>query len=256
MYKEKSYVVRPLPEVLKDLEGAVPYADQVLRIFLADGDALGVPAKDLELVLQAARKNFPRLRRISAYANSGNLLNKTPAELHNLREAGLSLLYLGVESGSDTILKRVRKGALKAHHAEAIQKAREAGIDVSVMVITGLGEELSREHREETAELINIAPPHFLSTLSLMLSPRARAEFAAAFPGGFTELDDQEALEETRGLLALIDPPENIIFRSNHASNALALRGVLPRDREGILEKIDAALAGEVAVRPSWHRGL
>ena len=151
----------------------------------------------------------------------------------------------------------MRKGADRARHIEAMQKAREAGFDVSVMIITGLGgRALSREHREKTAELVNTVPPKFLSLLSLILSPRGRAAFDEVFPGGFTELNDREALEETRELLCLINTPGRIIFHSNHVSNALALGGILPRDRQILLDKIDAALAGETAVRPSWYRAL
>jgi len=257
MYKGKDFLIRPLEAVLEDLDTAIPYAGRISKVFLADGDALGIPTDYLLAILENVNRRFPLVRRISAYANTGNLLKKSGRELELLREAGLGLLYLGAESGSDNLLRRIRKGALKDHHREAILRARAAGMQISVMIITGLGgEEFSREHQEQSADLINQAPPTYLATLSLMISDQARPLFTEAFPEGFTELDDFQGLEENRGLLSLIETETPVIFRSNHASNALSLKGTLPADRDRLIAQIDGALEGHTSVRPLWMRGL
>ena len=256
MYKSKEYFERDIDVVEAEIESMASY-QQLRRIFLADGDAMALPADKLLLILGKIKRTFPKLQRVSIYANPGNLLKKTPEELRALSDAGLTLLYLGIESGSDVILKKINKGALYVHHKEAITKAMENGIDVSATIITGLGgQELWREHIEESARLVSDAAPTFLSTLSLMLSPRTSAEFTAAFPDGFTPQSDEGMLTEEKHLISLIEPSRNIIFRSNHASNALALRGTLPGDREKLVNKINQALSGEIGIRPEWMRGL
>ncbi|MBI9109192.1 MAG: radical SAM protein [Spirochaetales bacterium] len=256
MYKSKSYTQRSLSDIFTEIESSASYGS-IRRVFLADGDAMALDTGSLLEILGKLRSTFPGLQRISIYANPGNLLKKTEVELKSLSAAGLTLLYLGIESGSDIILKKINKGALRTHHQEAITKAMTCGIDVSATIITGLGgRELWREHIEQSAALVSSAAPTFLSTLSLMISPESRKEFTSAFEGGFTEQTDEGMLEEEKLLISLIKPERNIIFRSNHASNALALRGILPADREKLILKIDQALKGEIETRPEWMRGL
>ena len=256
MYKSKTYTERSLEEIETELDEASAYTG-IRRVFLADGDAMGLPADALLRILEKINNAFPSLQRVSAYASPGNLLDKTPAELKSLSEAGLTLIYIGIESGSDIILKKINKGALFAHHKEAVIKARANGIDVSATLITGLGGgELWREHIEQSARLVSEAAPDFLSTLSLMLSPSVSAEYLAAFNNDFTPQDDRGMLEEERLLIELAEPSETIIFRSNHASNALTLRGRLPDDKEKMIARIESALNGEIGIRPGWMRGL
>ncbi len=255
MYKSKSYTERSFDDITADIETAKSYGN-IRRVFLADGDAMALDTDKLLKILEKLNNSFSGLQRVSIYANPGNLLKKTPAEIKSLSEAGLTLLYLGLESGSDIILKKIKKGALYSHHKEAITKAMDNGIDVSATIITGLGgKELWREHIEESARLISDAAPTFLSTLSLMLIPETAEDFLSAFDS-FTPQTDAGMLEEEKLLISRIEPPRNIIFRSNHASNALALRGTLPAERDKLVDKIDKALSGQIGIRPEWMRGL
>ena len=182
---------------------------------------------------------------------------KTDNELESLVRGGLSLIYLGFESGSDFILEKIRKGASKEEQRQAVVRAQNCGIDVSATIVTGLGgKELWKEHIGQSAELVNTTAPKYLSTLSLMIAPDCRERFISAFEAGFTLQDDKGMLEEERLLISLINSPNRIIFRSNHISNALALSGTLPRDKEKLITQIDQALKGESGIRPRWMRGL
>ncbi|MQX37501.1 radical SAM protein [Roseospira navarrensis] len=255
MYRSKRYHPRPLDDVRRDIDAAArawPGAD---RIFLADGDAMVLPADHLHAILDHLRARFPALTRVSAYATPANLLKKTPVELEGLKAAKLSLVYLGVESGSADVLRRITKGASPNGHAKAIDKARAAGIKVSATVILGLaGTEGWREHMTETAALINRAPPTYLSTLQLYLEEERLAPFFAQMTRDgrtFTPQDDAAVLAEQRLFLEHLDPPRPVIFRSNHASNALALAGTLPKDKNRLLAEVTAAQAALSG--PGWR---
>jgi radical SAM superfamily enzyme YgiQ (UPF0313 family) len=206
-------------------------------------------------ILSALAAAFPRLRRVSTYATARNLLEKTPAELARLRELGLSLLYIGPESGDDVTLRRIAKGADAADHVEAARKAREAGLDQSLIFLLGAGgRERSEVHARASGRLASAMDPKFLSTLTLTVvpgTPLARLEDQARF-----ELPDvQGLLTELRWFLEEAHLSA-AIFRSNHASNYLPIGGRLPRDREAILATLDEALAGRLPLRPEWARGL
>ncbi|MBI9101751.1 MAG: radical SAM protein [Spirochaetales bacterium] len=256
MYKTKSYVERSFEDISADIESMASFSE-VRRVFIADGDAMELDTSLLLKIIKKLKVTFPHLRRISIYANSGNILKKTDEELQSLKAGGLSLIYLGFESGSDFILKKVRKGASSEDHRMAVLRVMAAGIDVSATIVTGLGgKENWEEHIRESAELVNKTVPKFLSTLSLMITSDCRERFLSAFENGLTLRDDRGMLEEERLLISLIDTPKNIIFRSNHASNALALRGELPRDRSLLIEQIDQALNGDGKMRPDWMRGF
>ena len=256
MYKTKTYMERPLEKIFEEIEQMRAY-DGIRRVFLADGDALAMDTGALVKILEKLNGTFPSLQRISIYANPGNIIRKSEQDLEKLSSLGLTLLYYGIESGSDVILEKINKGALYSHHREALLKADSCGMDLSATLITGLGgAELWKEHIEQSARLVTEAPPTFLSTLSLMLDPSGREEFVSAFDGGFTEQDDRGMLEEEKLLISLVKPKRSIIFRSNHASNALALRGTLPGDSLKLSAKIEQALNGEIEVRPEWMRGL
>ncbi|MBW7850453.1 MAG: radical SAM protein [Rhodospirillales bacterium] len=256
MYASKAFTVRPLDALFAEIDAAAKEWPDARRIFLADGDALTLPTGHLLAILAKLAATFPQLNRVSAYATPTNLLKKGPAELAELRAAKLSLVYLGIESGDAEVLRRIAKGATPAGIAEGIDKARAAGMKVSATVILGLGgRELWRQHAAGTAALINAAPPNFLSTLQLGLRPDAEPRFRARF-GVFTPQDDDGCLEELAAMVAAMNPPRPVIFRSNHASNALALAGTLPRDRDALLAAIDGARTGRRAVRPRWLRGF
>ncbi len=256
MYKTKKFRARPLDAVFADIEEARRDWPDAHRIFLADGDALVLPSDDLHRILDALHDAFPRLARVAAYATPINLRRKSVEELRALRERKLSLLYVGIESGSGDILRRVAKGATTASMAAALEKADEAGLKVSATVILGLGgRNRWRDHVDGTAALINRAPPTYLSTLQLWIEPDLRPRFLEKFGEPFVDQDDAGILMEQEHLLAAIDPPRPVIFRSNHASNCLALAGNLPRDRNRLLAEIAAARTGIAPLRPWFLRG-
>ncbi len=257
MYKSKSYLSRPLDQVFAEIDILADQFPQGARVFLADGDALALPIDHMAKLLDYLAAKLPRLARVSAYASPKNLLDKTPEELVLLREKGLRLLYLGIESGADLILKRIIKGASQKTHIQAIERARDAGLKISATVILGLGGRKDWEtHIEGTAELISQAPPTYLSTLQLMLEDNSYEVFMASQPADFQFQDDVGILLEQERLISLINPPRPIIFRSNHASNCLALAGNLPRDRERLLSEIEAVRSGAGKVRPEFLRRL
>lgn len=256
MYRTKTFTARPLAEFFVDVDAAAGEWPGARRVFLADGDALTLPTDHLLAILERLAATFPGLTRVSAYATPGNLLRKTPDELTALRAARLSLVYLGIESGSAEVLRRIAKGATPTGIAEGIGKAQAAGMKVSATVILGLGgRELWEDHAAGTAALVNAAPPNFLSTLQLGLRPDAEPGFRARF-GAFTPQDDDGCLAELAAMLAAMAPPRPVIFRSNHASNALALAGTLPKDKEALLAAVAAARDRQKGVRPLWIRGF
>jgi len=256
MYVSKEYVARPLADVFADiaqLSQAYPEGD---RIFLADGDALVRDTDDLLQILAELQRCFPRLTRVSSYAMPSNLIRKSAAELELLRDAGLSMLYFGMESGHDPLLKIVRKGATAAMMREALYKAASAKMKVSATVILGLGGvEHWEAHIQDTANLINSAPVTYLSTLQLGLDPEIKARFLQRFPADFKAQDDLGMLQEQQTLLSACSPESPVIFRSNHASNALPLAGNLPRDKERLIQELLAAQQGETPLIPTWARG-
>jgi len=208
-----------------------------------------------EPILQALSAAFPKLRRVSCYATAPNLLAKSQQELGRLRELGLELLYIGPESGDDVTLKRIAKGADSADHIEAAAKARQAGMKQSLIFLLGAGGvERSIEHATASARLATAMDPEFLSTLTLMLIPSTPI-YKLAESGRYQMPSVEALLRELRTIVAETNPT-GTIFRSNHASNYLPIGGRLPRDREAILQKIDAALAGDMPFRAEWSRGL
>lgn len=257
MYRDKDYSQRPLDAVKEDIGRAARSWPDARRVFLADGDALNLPTAVLLEILDALHAALPELGRVSCYATPANILGKSIDELTQLKEQGLNLLYLGIESGSNLILKKITKGASQRGIAEAMQKAFDAGLKVSGTVILGLGGERHwQEHIDGTIELLNKAPITYLSTLQLHLEADIVAEFQSKFAEEFEMQDDRAILSEQMRLISGLNPPKPLIFRSNHASNALALAGNLPRDKEKLLFQLQAALTGEEPLRPWYTRGM
>lgn len=257
MYKTKRFEARPLEAVFRDIDILAGMRPEAHRVFLADGDALTLSVDRLTAIAERLAARFPNLQRISAYATPADILRKSADDLALLKSHRISLVYVGIESGSSEVLKRIAKGASPARIALALNKAREAGMKVSATVILGLGGRgLSADHAAATADVINQAPPQYLSTLQLILPDDIRQDFLDRWDGAFEPLSDDEVLTEQRSLIAALDPPHPVIFRSNHASNCLALAGSLPRDRNRLLAEIDQAGNGAGALRPRWLRGL
>jgi radical SAM superfamily enzyme YgiQ (UPF0313 family) len=256
MYRDKAYKVRDLAAVLEDVDAAARrFGGRQDKIFVADGDALGMPMAHWRALLAAARAGFPRLRQVSCYATAQNLLVRSEAELAELRAGGLSLLYIGPESGDDATLKRIAKGASHAEHVEAARRAHAAGMAISVIVLLGIGGvERSADHAEATGALITAMDPEYAAALTTTVVPGT--PLAKLASGERFTLPSVEAmLGELRTIVARA-APRDALFRTNHASNYLPLGGRLPRDRARIVGVIDRALAGEIQLRPEWARGL
>ncbi len=257
MYKSKRYVARSPEAVFREIDALAQAAPDARRVFLADGDALALPTAHLLELLAYLKGAFPKLGRVSSYASAQNLLGKSEEALRQLRDAGLTLLYYGIESGNDAILQRVNKGVNASEIVASLQRAEAAGMKLSATVILGIGgTERSEAHIRDTAALLNAVRVHYLSTLQLGLDDDAEGTFLKRFDA-FTMPGDRELLGEQRRFLELLDPQNKVIFRSNHASNALHLAGTLPRDAAALIAQIDAALEeGECAFVPKYFRGF
>jgi radical SAM superfamily enzyme YgiQ (UPF0313 family) len=256
MYRDKQYRVRPLSEILEDVAMAGrAFGDDVRKAFVLDGDALVMDLDLWEPILQALSATFPRLRRVSCYVTALNLLAKSQEELERLRSLGLKLLYIGPESGDDVTLKRIAKGTTSADHVEAAAKTRAAGLKQSAIFLLGAGgAERSVEHATASACLATAMDPEYLSALTLMLIPGT--PICRLAERGQFELPGVDGLLRELRILVAEASPSDAIFRSNHASNYVPIGGRLPRDREVILQQIDAALSGEAPCRAEWTRGL
>jgi radical SAM superfamily enzyme YgiQ (UPF0313 family) len=255
MYRAKTFRLRPLDQVLEDIREAARVHPAATRVFVADGDALVMDSDRWMVILRALRESFPELRRVSCYATTQNLLEKGGGELESLREEGLSLLYVGPESGDDETLRRLAKGATFQDHVEGARRARSAGMKLSAILLLGAGGmERSREHARASARLVTEMDPRYLSALTLTILPDTPLQRMVG-RGGF-RLPEVEGL--LRELRILVDEarPSGAVFRTNHASNYLPLEGRLPRDRERILRTIDKALRGEIPLRAEYFRGL
>jgi radical SAM superfamily enzyme YgiQ (UPF0313 family) len=256
-YLDKPFQVRPADEVLEDIALAQQLLPHTRRVFLADGDALVLSTRRLVPILDALASAFPHLERVGIYANARNLLDKSEADLALLRRKGLGIVYLGLESGSDEVLKRVRKGATAAEMVRAVHKAQAAGMRVSIIGILGIGgPELSSTHAEATGRVISEMDPDYFSLLTLMLVPGT--ELHRQWQAGTFQLMTPTAmLTELRQIIAHLDDLSGCVFRTNHASNYLPLAGTLPQDKARLLATLDEALAqGKSALRPESWRAL
>ena len=260
MYKTKAFRARPLADVFADIDAAARLWPDASRVFLADGDALVLPTDDLVAILDQLRATFPRLERVSLYATPINLTRKPVKELRRLRDKGMALAYVGIESGSAAILNRIRKGASPATIVAALERAHAAGIAISATVILGLGgRNRWHEHIDGTIDVINRAPLGYLSTLQLRLEDDEVNDFVGRFEREgvpFVWQDDEGVLGELERLLSWLDPVSPVVFRSNHASNCLPLAGTLPNDRDQLLALIALARHGASMMRPAFLRGL
>ena len=255
MYKAKKFTLRPMEEILEDFRLARQAYSKVGRIFLADGDALIRPAADLERILEVIAELFPECERVTCYASPSSIHKRTPEELKRLRERNLTMVYMGLESGCDEVLKRMRKGHTAADIVAAGQKINAAGIDLSVTAISGLGGvELWREHAMDTAAALSAMKPAYIGLLTLMVEPGTPL-YDWVEKGQFQLLDSHQVLEETALLVAQLDC-EGAVFRMNHASNYLTLKGTLNEDKQALLKRIHSAMSGRTDLRPEYFRAL
>lgn len=253
MYKEKRFRVRRLEEVKADFDLSRAAYQRVDRIFLADGDALMCPAAHLAEILRYIREKFPECERVTSYGSPKSILVKTQEELNELHELGLEMVYLGLESGSDEVLRRVNKGETAAEIVRAGQMVKAAGMKLSVTAIAGLGSlERSEEHAVQTARALSEMKPEYIGLLTLLFelpTPLMRDWEE----GRFYLMEPVEIAAETLTLLENIDS-EGSVFRANHASNYVNLAGTLNRDREAMCARLREALAGKVRFRSEAFR--
>jgi radical SAM superfamily enzyme YgiQ (UPF0313 family) len=259
-YRTKQFRTKPFEVFWAEVEHlARQQRVRPRRIFLADGDALVLSTDKLVRILKLLYQEFPYLQRVSIYGSAANVQQKSDAELQQLRDAGLDMVYIGLESGHDEILRRVNKGATNQDHIDACRRMKDAGLTVSVIIILGLGgTELSQEHAKHTAATINIIDPPYLAALTLMLVPGTELH-AQVQAGTFNPLNPVETLHELRQLIDGLTDLTFCTFRTNHASNYLQLRGVLSQERPVLLEEIDTVLSQpETAkhLRPEFLRRL
>ena len=261
MYKDKRFRIRPLDEILEDIDMAEFYyrsacPTRIKRVFLCDGDAIVMKQEELLTILETLYKKFPYLERVNTYAGPRSTMTKTPDQLKELREAGLYRAYLGVETGSDTLLKKVKKGVNAEEMLEAGLRLKSAGIDLWTIIIMGLAGpgDASREHALATADLINRMGPQHCSAMTYMCAEGTpMGDDVRA--GRFRMLTQREVLEETKLFMENIKTGP-LHFTSDHASNYLPLKGTLPDQREQLCALVDGALSGSVRTRGEWSRGL
>jgi radical SAM superfamily enzyme YgiQ (UPF0313 family) len=254
---QKKFRARDEDEVLESIRlTGLRFGDQVRRVFLADGDALVLPTRRLLAILAAIREHMPAVRRISSYCLPRNLRKKSQAEIDQLAAAGLKMVYVGAESGDDAVLAAVKKGESFESTRDALDKLGAAGITRSVMLLNGLGgKALSQQHAENSARLINATQPEYLATLVVSF-PLGEARLRAGFPG-WEPLSQHELFVEIERLLEGLEM-RRTVFRSDHASNWLILKGTLGADKDRLLEQVRRAITapGQARLRPAWARGL
>lgn len=241
MYKDDKFRIKSVEEIIEDLNEGRKMWRKVKRIFIADGDALIIKTEDLKKILKKVNILFPECERVGVYGSPKSILSKSDEELKELKELGLGIVYLGVESGSSVILKRIKKGVTPDEMICAGQKVMNSGIKLSTTLISGLGgKELSEEHALESAKVINEINPDYLALLTLLIR-QGTEMYDDVKSGEFELLTPEEVLIETREFIKELDV-ENCIFRSNHASNYVGLAGTLNEDKEYLLAQIEEGL--------------
>ncbi|MCB2207980.1 MAG: radical SAM protein [Bacteroidetes bacterium] len=257
MYTSKKFKVKKEADIFKEIEAFSNFSSDIKKVFLADGNAFVLSFERLSRILDKLNESFPKLTRISAYALPKDILSKTEEELQILVKKGLKLLYVGIESGDNELLERINKGETFESTSEALIKARKAGLKLSVMILNGLGgKKYTEQHAINSAKVVNAIQPEYLSTLVLSF-PYGVDHFKDRFDGDFEELSKVELILEMGNFISQLQL-ENTIFRSDHASNYLILKGILNRDKEELLGRISQVLQDPVHanLRPEWMRGL
>jgi len=254
-YTDKRFGIKEDRIILSDILFASKYMKRQDRVFLMDGDALIIPQQRLMWILDRIREHLPWVRRVGAYANAKSIKMKSPEALIQLRENGLGILYLGVETGDAELLKEIRKGTSAEHLINMGRKVRDAGIKLSVTVLLGIaGRERSLEHARATGELLSAMDPNYVGALTVMLIPGTPLH--EDFTSGKFELPDERGfLLELRKMIEHTNLSRGLFF-SNHASNYLPVKARLPKGKQQALDQIDGALRGDIGLRPEWMRAL
>lgn len=254
-YKDKRFQIKDDKIILSDILFASKYMKQQDRVFLMDGDALIIPQKRLMWILDRIKEHLPWVKRVGAYANAKSIRMKTPEQLIELRENNLKILYLGVETGDDELLKKIHKGTSADNLINMGRKVRAAGIKLSVTVLLGIaGRKGSLRHARATGKLLSAMDPNYVGALTLMLIPGTPMH--EEFENRTLELPtEREFLVELREMIANTDLSRGLFF-SNHASNYLPVKARLPSGKQKALDLIDSALKGEIGLKPEWMRAL
>lgn len=253
MYKDKKFKIRKLDDIFEDLEMAREYYKTVKRVFLADGDALILKTEDLEAILIKIKELFPECNRIGIYGTPKDILRKSEEELIKLRDLGLDIIYLGIESGSDVILKDVKKGVTASEMIEAGKKVKRTGIKLSVTIISGLGgKEKWMEHAVESAKVVSSINPDYVGLLTLMVESETEI-YEKIVSKELTLLSPIEVMMETREFIKNLDV-DNCVFRSNHASNYAPLAATLNEDKERLLKQIDGIIENGSGFKGEYFR--
>jgi len=257
MYRSKDYSERSWEEVKGEIDMMSKMLPDTTKIFLADGDALNLDTEYMIKIVKYIYEKFPNLERVSCYAMPMNLLKKTPEELDSMKKAGLDMLYLGIETGSDILLKKVTKGATAKTIIKSCKKAKDAGFTLSCMVILGIGgSKYSSENAKETAKVISAVKPDYVGALTLYLENGIKDEFMTKFNEEFIRISDSEAIDELEELISGIDVNDKVVFRANHGSNAYNVAGTFPEDKQAMLDKITWMKEHPEVVRPQGLRGF
>jgi radical SAM superfamily enzyme YgiQ (UPF0313 family) len=255
MYKDKSFRIRPLEEVKEDAREARSAYTDVRRVFLIDGNALILKTSYLSELLDYIGELFPECERVGLSATAEDILRKSPQDLKVLCDKGMKILYMGVESGSEEVLKRVQKGTTAARMIEAGQRVRAAGIKLSVSIITGLGGKASSaSHAGDTAKVLNEINPDFIGLLTLLVHDKAPLKEEVE-NGTFQLLDGRESLDEIRELVKQLDVT-NCVFRGNHASNYAPLKAFLPDEKQRLLDELELLISGTGQIKQDRYRRL
>jgi hypothetical protein len=255
MYRTKTYQERSLEEIKYEIDLISKCQPLTEKVFLADGDALNAKTERLVEILDYLTLKFKSLKRISCYAMPSNLLQKKDSELEVLRNRGLSMLYVGIESGNDVVLQRVTKGASSSMIIESCKKAIENEFTLSCMVILGLGgKAYTNVHILDTAKVVSQISPHFLAALNLHLDENVYGEFISKFKEPFSWLTDLDILDELERLVTLFDPSREVIFRANHASNVYSIGGTLPTEKPKLQRLIHELKSHPEMLRPKIVR--
>ena len=255
MYRTKEYSERPWEEIKSEIDIVSKSFPQTERIFLADGDVINLHTEKLIQILDYIKEKFPNLRRISCYAMPKNLLQKSPEELTQLNNRGLDMLYIGIETGNDILLKKITKGATSKSIIDACDRAKRSGFIISCMIILGIGgKKYSVDHIMETARVVSAVSPNFLAALTLIIEDGVYDEFMKKFDEPFETLDDSLILNELEMLLNDINPVSPMVFRANHASNVYSIGGNLPEDKEKMITLVRNLRAHPELLKPKVLR--
>jgi radical SAM superfamily enzyme YgiQ (UPF0313 family) len=254
-YKNKRFRIKDEETILNDIQFASRHMRRQDKVFLMDGDVLIMPQRKLIWLLDTINHHLPWVRRIGTYANAKSIRRKSPQELQELRERKLGLLYLGVESGDDQVLREINKGTHARELIEMGQKVRESGIKLSVTVLLGIaGVEGSLRHARATGQVLTEMDPDFVGALTVMLMPGTEL-YEQYQAGDFVLPDQKQILRELREMLASTEL-SNGLFTANHASNYLPLKVSFPEGKQQGLDMIDRALEGGIDLKPEWMRAL